>query len=221
MVGRTKCEAEELAGRTPTDAEIWTSLYHPDLTITTRDFLWKSLCQHCQVDDNLDHIMTQCEAPGREILWNLAKKLWEMKGYQWPKISLGRVLACGFAEVEDANGKRDRGADRLYRILVSETAHLIWKLRCLRVIEWGSDPSRYFSEYEIHNRWLACINACLRTDILLTDRKKFGNRALNFKRVLNTWRCVLKDAENLADTKISESRVLVGIAPLRPPGWNQ
>ncbi|KAJ7802283.1 hypothetical protein B0H14DRAFT_2614429 [Mycena olivaceomarginata] len=143
--------------------------------------------------------------PGREILWNLAKKLWELKGYQWPEISFGRILACGFAEVEDASGKRDRlrGADRLYRILVSETAHLIWKLRCLRVIERGSDPSRYFSEYEIHNRWLACINARLRTDILLTDRKKFGNRALNFKRVTNTWKHVLKDAENLTVTKIS------------------
>ncbi|KAJ7791594.1 hypothetical protein B0H14DRAFT_2395487 [Mycena olivaceomarginata] len=242
MVGRTKCEAEELAGRTPTEAEIWTSLYHPDITRTTRDFLWKcmhqaykageyrrnipnfehwALCQHCQVDDNLDHVLTQCEAPGREILWNLAKKLWELKGYQWPEISFGRILACSFAEVEDASGKRDRGADRLYRILVSETAHLIWKLRCLRVIERGSDPSRYFSEYEIHNRWLACINARLRTDILLTDRKKFGNRALNFKRVTNTWKRVLKDAENLTVTKISESRVLVGIAPLRPPGRNQ
>jgi hypothetical protein len=165
--------------------------------------------------------MTQCEAPGRETLWNLAKKLWELKGYQWPEISLGHILACGFAEVEDANGKRHRGADRLYRILVSETAHLIWKLRCLRVIERGSDPSQYFSEYEIHNRWLACINARLRTDILLTDRKKFGNRALNFERVINTWKRVLKDAENLTDTKISESRVLVGMAPLRPPGRNQ
>jgi hypothetical protein len=89
------------------------------------------------------------------------------------------------------------------------------------VIKRGSDPSRYFSEYEIHNRWLACINARLRTDILLTDRKKFGNQALNFKRVINTWKHILKDAENLAGTKISESRVLVGIAPLCPPGRNQ
>ncbi|KAJ7351636.1 hypothetical protein DFH08DRAFT_694381 [Mycena albidolilacea] len=164
MMGRTKCEAEVLAGRTTTDTEIWNSLCHIDLTRTTRDFLWRcmhqaykageywrnipnfehrAICQHCQVDDNLDHILTECEAPGREILWNLAKRLWEMKGYQWPEISLGRVLACGFTEVEDANGKRDRGADRLYRILVSETAHLIWKLCCTRVIERGSDPTCY------------------------------------------------------------------------------
>ena len=165
--------------------------------------------------------LVECEAPGREILWDLAKELWELKGYQWPEISIGRILACGFAEVEDANGKRDRGADRLYRILISETAHLIWKLRCTRVIERGSDPSKYFTKYEIHNRWLACINAHLHLDILLTDKKKFGHWALNLKRVMNTWRRVLKDAENLSDTRIRESRVLVGITPLRPLGRNQ
>ncbi|KAJ7722244.1 hypothetical protein B0H14DRAFT_2411478, partial [Mycena olivaceomarginata] len=55
-------------------------------------------------------------------------------------------LACGFADVDDAKGKRDRGANRLYRIMISETAHLIWKLRCIRVIERGSDPTKYFTE---------------------------------------------------------------------------
>ncbi|KAJ7850852.1 hypothetical protein B0H13DRAFT_1585009, partial [Mycena leptocephala] len=61
-------------------------------------------------------------------------------------------------------GKRDNRADRLFRILISETVHLIWKLRCMRVIERGSDPMRYFSEKEIHNRWLSCINQRLPID---------------------------------------------------------
>jgi hypothetical protein len=178
-------------------------------------------CYHCQVDDSLEHTLIECTAPGREILWGLAQKLWELKGYQWPEIWLGCILACGFAEVEDANGKRDHGADRLYRIVISETAHLIWKLRCTRVIERGSDPTKYFSEFEIHNRWLACINARLRSDVLLTDKSKFGSRALSFKKVINTWRQVLKDGENLPEAAFRESRVLVGIAPLRPPGRNR
>jgi hypothetical protein len=80
---------------------------------------------------------------------------------------------------------------------------------------------RYFSEAKIHNKWLACINSRLRSDIILTDRKKFGNWALNFKVVCSTWNGVLKDNENLTGTKIGQSRVLVGIAPLCPPGQNQ
>ncbi|KAJ7351944.1 hypothetical protein DFH08DRAFT_805243 [Mycena albidolilacea] len=44
MLARTRAEAEELAGRTLTDCEIWKSLLHLDITQTTRDFLWR--CMH-------------------------------------------------------------------------------------------------------------------------------------------------------------------------------
>ncbi|KAJ7727176.1 hypothetical protein B0H14DRAFT_2410275, partial [Mycena olivaceomarginata] len=102
MLARTRAKAEELAGRTPTDSEIWKSLLHLDITRTTRDFLWKCMhqpyklgeywrsipsyehyapCHHCQVDNSLEHILIECSAPGKEILWGLAQKLWELKGY--------------------------------------------------------------------------------------------------------------------------------------------
>jgi hypothetical protein len=75
---------------------------------------------------------------------------------------LESILACSFSEAKSVNGKKGRGADRLYRILISETTHQIWKLHCIRVIERGSDPS--FSKAEIHNK-LACINSRLRSKI--------------------------------------------------------
>ncbi|KAJ7690568.1 RnaseH-domain-containing protein, partial [Mycena olivaceomarginata] len=242
MLDRTRYAAARLSGKTPTDSKIWQAINHKDITRTTRAFLWRTLhqaykigeywrnkptfehyaeCRHCRVDDSMEHSLVECDAPGREQLWNLAKSLWEKKGYEWPEVSIGSILACGFSEAKSANGKKDRGADQLYRTLISETAHQIWKLRCIRVIERGSDPLRYFSEAEIHNKWLACINSRLRSDIILTDQKKFGNRALNFKVVCSTWNGILKDNENLTGTKIGQSRVLVGIAPLCPPGQNQ
>ncbi|KAJ7831750.1 hypothetical protein B0H13DRAFT_1654551 [Mycena leptocephala] len=236
MLDRTRHVAKELSGRTPTDGEIWKSLNHKDISRTTRAYLWRGMhqaykigehwrniptfehwaeCRHCAVDDSMEHILIDCEAPGREKLWNLAQELWEKTGHNWPEINLGSIFACGLAHFKTATGKRDKGADRLFRILISETAHLIWKLRCTRVIERGSDPTRYFSEKEIHNRWLSCINQRLRIDLLLTDRHKYGNRASDFKLVLSTWKHVLMDAENLQDTQILQSRVLVGIDPLR------
>jgi hypothetical protein len=163
----------------------------------------------------MEHILIDCEAPGCQTLWDLARELWEKTGHDWPEINLGSIFACGFAHFKTAKDKPDKGADRLFRILISETAHLIWKLRCTRVIERGSDPTKYFSEREIHNRWLSCINQRLRIDLLLTDRRKFGNRASNFKLILSTWKRVIKDAENLQDIQILQSRVLVGIDPLR------
>ncbi|KAJ7239221.1 hypothetical protein B0H12DRAFT_1025321 [Mycena haematopus] len=242
MLDMTRHAARHLSGKTPTDEEIWKSIRHPDITRTTREFMWKSMhqaykigerwrsiptfehwatCQHCQVDETMEHILTECEAPGRRKLWDMAQTLWEMRGYQWPEVTIGGILACGFAEVEDARGKKDSGANRLYRILISETAHLIWKFRCTRVIENGSDPAKHPTEYELHNKWLGCINSRLKMDFLLTDQKKFGTRALKLKAVVNTWKAVLKDVENLTDIQIRQSRVLVGMTPLRPPGRNQ
>ncbi|KAJ7831993.1 hypothetical protein B0H13DRAFT_2240505 [Mycena leptocephala] len=207
MLDRTRHAAKALSGQTPTDKEIWKSLNHKDILRTTSAYRWRGMhqahkigehwrniptfehwaeCHHCEVDDSMEHILIECEAPGRETLWNLARDLWEMTGHDWPEINLGSMFACGLAHFKTAR--------------VSETAHLIWKLRC-------ADPTKYFSEREIHNRWLSYL--------LLTDRHKFRNRASNFKLVLSTWKHILMDAENLQDTQILQSRVLVGIDPLQ------
>ncbi|KAJ7027464.1 ribonuclease H-like protein, partial [Mycena alexandri] len=242
MLDITRHAARILSGNTPTDSQIWMSLRHPDITRTTRDFMWKCLhqaykvgdywrnipnyehyakCPHCQVDESMEHILLECDTPGREKLWNLTQELWELKGYAWPEMDLGRIFACGLVDIRDTKGKRDGGAIRLFRILISETAHLIWKFRCTRVIDRGNDPSRFFSESELHNKWLYCINSRLKIDALLTDSKKYGNRALKISKVQNTWKGVLMDNQNLPDIWVRQSGFLVGIPPLRPPGRNQ
>ncbi|KAJ7927946.1 ribonuclease H-like protein [Mycena leptocephala] len=228
MLDITRHAATDLSGRTPTDSQIWLSIRNQDITRTTRDFMWRCLhqaykvgnywrniptyehfatCQHCQVDDTMEHILLECEAPGQQKLWDMAQELWEMKGYQWPEMSYGRIFACGLVDVRNASGKRDVGANWLFRILISETAHLIWKLRCTRVIDRGNDPSKYFTKTELQNKWLHCINSRLRSDALLTDTKKYGNRALKIRKVMDTWRGVVKDPKNLSDTSIRQSRV--------------
>ncbi|KAJ7178149.1 ribonuclease H-like protein [Mycena filopes] len=217
-------------------------------TRKTREFLWRCMhqaykvggywrniptyghyatCQHCQVDETIDkytlmeHVLIECDAPGREKLWSLAKELWEKTGYGWPEMNYGSIFARGLVDIRDEKGRRDEGAIRLFRILVTETAHLVWKLRCTRVIDRGGDPSRYFSEVELHNKWLFCINSRLKIDTLLTDSRTYRSRALNVKLVQNTWQGVLKDNQNLPDIWVRQSGFLVGIPPLRPPGRNQ
>ncbi|KAJ7077992.1 hypothetical protein B0H15DRAFT_760568, partial [Mycena belliarum] len=211
MLDMTRHAAHELSGRTPTDDQIWLALRHRDITRTTRDFMWRcmhqaykigdywrsiptyenrAICQVCNVDETMEHILLERSAPGQESLWKLAQELWELKGHPWPDMSIGKVLACGMADFKSARGKSDAGANRLFRILISETMHQIWKERCLRVIERGNDPEKATSEaelLELHNKWLHCINARLKSDALLTDTKKYGSRALKLKTVLRTW----------------------------------
>ncbi|KAJ7045182.1 hypothetical protein C8F04DRAFT_1206798 [Mycena alexandri] len=226
MLDITRHAARDLSGKSPTDADIWRSIRNPDISRTTRDFMWRCLHQAYKIGSHWTNIPNfehwECDAPGREALWSLAQRLWEMKGFQWPEMNMGRILACGLVDVQNSAGKSDKGANRLFRILISETAHLLWKLRsspqqklrCTRVIERGSDPNRYFSEREIHNKWLYCINTRLKTDALLTDTRKYDKRALKIRVVQDTWNGVLKDPENLPEIWVQQSGFLVGIPPL-------
>ena len=50
------------------------------------------------------------------------------------------------------NSKPDQGDNRLYRILVSETAHLIWKMGHERRIRDEDSPGREASERELSGR---------------------------------------------------------------------
>ncbi|KAJ7690494.1 hypothetical protein B0H17DRAFT_936010 [Mycena rosella] len=151
---RKKLEAVRMAvidafGRHVSDADIWRAASVKDFLPRTAQFLWKGLhnahrngtywthipecedramCKECEVLEDLEHILVDCKSPGREIVWKAAKALWLEKETQWPEVSLGTILGCGLAEFRDDGGKVKRGTQRLYRILMSESAYLIWRV---------------------------------------------------------------------------------------------
>lgn len=73
-------------------------------------------------------------------------KLWTQRHDEPFEPSLGNALGCGLANFTTEE-KPLTGKNRLYKILVSESAFLIWKLRCERAI-----GDKTHSETEIHNR---------------------------------------------------------------------
>ena len=112
---------------------------------------------------------------------------------------------------------RDPGKNRLYRIIVSETAYLIWKMRNERRIKDEDSPNDTNADAETRNRWTHAMNKRLTIDRALTDTTKFGKRALNSKTVKNTWKNCLKDEEELPAEWYRLKGVLVGISSTRPP----
>ncbi|PCH33462.1 hypothetical protein WOLCODRAFT_62648, partial [Wolfiporia cocos MD-104 SS10] len=98
----------------------------------------------------------------------------------------------------------------LYRIVVSESAHLIWTLQCAHRIEHLDDPVHYPSHAEISHRWLRAMNTRLHLDQELT-RLKFSRRALSRSLVLDTWTGTLRDQRGLPHNWLSCREVLVGI----------
>jgi len=89
------------------------------------------------------------------------------------------IIGCSVARSPLTSKERSLGAQRRQRILVSEAAFLIWRLRCERVIKYANEPTRFVSEKEIVNRWRATVERRIRLDIQFTNRHRFRPRALS------------------------------------------
>lgn len=111
-------------------------------------------------------------------------------------------------------GKKREGATRLYRILATESAFLIWKLRNERVIRGIESDTGKHTPVGVRNRWMSAINARLKTDIAMT-RERWGPRRTHRETVLSTWNNTLRGEDNLPDDwTYTTSEVLVGIQVL-------
>ncbi|KAJ7923120.1 ribonuclease H-like protein [Mycena leptocephala] len=204
----------------PKSPTIWKSMRHWDIGRNIRNFLWKSMhgahrlgkwwlnipeceeranCIHCGPEETLDHILLECPSPSQSEVWKLTEQFWTKKGPRWPAVSMGTILGSGLAVFKDDAGKPQPALARLYKILMTELAHVIWKLRCDSVIGRGGIPP---STHEI--------------DMNLTNRAKYGKQhALSPALVLDTWRGTLLDEGTLPADWLREPGVLVGITPKR------
>ncbi|KAJ7088086.1 hypothetical protein C8R44DRAFT_649791, partial [Mycena epipterygia] len=129
----------------------------------------------------------------------------------WPEMSLGTILGCGLATFTDKKKRPLPATARLYRILISESLFIIWKLRDESVISKEGEP---LPENLIHNKWLNAINLCLKFDCALTNQAKYGKQnSIKPSLVLQTWSSTLMNEEKLPDNWLKEPRVLVGTEP--------
>ncbi|KAJ3895381.1 hypothetical protein GG344DRAFT_38924 [Lentinula edodes] len=216
----------------PTDKEIWKGTKSKDFSREVRYFLmmtthdgymvgsnWerpgykpelqaRARCRRCQTTETMEHILTECQCMGQEVIWNQAKTLWEMKGYQWKKPDLGDILTCALPKFK--KNRNIMGDSRLYRILISESARLIWMIRNDRVINERTNEA---TNKEVQHKWVEMMNRRLTLDRDMTHQK-FAKKALSTKLVLSTWKSVLLNEETIdEDWTKKNSEVLVGIAP--------
>ncbi|KAJ7035776.1 hypothetical protein C8F04DRAFT_954637 [Mycena alexandri] len=203
----------------PPKKKLWRATRHKDFSRSIRFFMWmllhdgykvgdhwtnipghteKATCSHCGVTESMSHILTNCDAPGQSLVWDLASELWKRQVGPELRPTISEIMACG------AITCGNKGTTRLlFRIIVSESAHLIWKLRNNRVIN-EEDPA---SNVEIQNKWRKATSSRLLTD----KNVKYGNRAIDGSLVKSTWCKVLKDEYALPKYWYRETGVLVGI----------
>ncbi|TDL17429.1 ribonuclease H-like protein [Rickenella mellea] len=238
----TRYAVQEISKSLPTDSKIWHAIRSPDISRNIRAFLWRCMhraqrcgewwhnipnyehradCHVCETTESMEHILTECNVSGQETIWNLVEFILQLKKIPWKRPTIGSLLGCGLVDIRDEEGKRKTGATRLYRIVVSESMHLVWKLRCEWRISRGADPERVHTVNEIQTRWLKALDTRLRLDGLMTDKRRYGSKALSLNRVRKTWEGVLQDDHRLPDTWPRYTEGLVGIGVARPPGRNR
>ncbi|KAJ3716678.1 hypothetical protein C8R42DRAFT_588198 [Lentinula raphanica] len=162
-------------------------------------------CQHCRVPETLEHILLECECPGQNEIWEAAGELWKKQKTNWIKPEYGTILGCGAVNIFGENKKAIPGESRLYRIVVSESAHLIWKLRNERIINLTDTPSKE----RIVKRWNTAIKGRHQIDYVLSSNK-YGKRQLSKRAMYSTWKNVLGSETPNSDDNREGIGVLVG-----------
>ena len=232
---RIRASLEELNKKQETDTHIWTRCRHPDIRRPIQTFLFKAIhnalrigdfwsniphlsdrahCAGCNTTpESLEHILLDCESPTVQQIWRLAQRTWPPTLGNWPDLSLGLILGCGSIALPQPEEThiRQNGPSRLLRILISESAHLIWVMRCERTIQ-----DRAHSPEEVQKRWQNKINYRITLDRQITTT--MNHKPITKKIVADTWeQSLLLHSTTLDPEWINHLEVLVGITLARPP----
>ncbi|KAF8131682.1 ribonuclease H-like protein, partial [Boletus edulis] len=221
----TRYAIEELTGNLETDKTIWKQIRNPDIRRPIQQFLYRAItgslrigdfwsnipnyeqratCHLCENDiENLEHIILDCRSPERETIWNLMKQLWPTNE-QHPT-TIGLILGSGSISPKltenNPPSAEERGLARLKRILLSESTHLIWVIRCERVIR----GTRH-TKQTIKSRWMNKITNRLDIDRRTTKSKR---KTTLTNKVKNTWISIIQPTPH--QDWVTNQEVLVGI----------
>ncbi|KAI0683372.1 hypothetical protein BC835DRAFT_1471026 [Cytidiella melzeri] len=170
----------------------------------------RSTCNLCDEEDSINHILAECVAPDCTRIWALCEALWQLKASAtpWPGKHIGNLLGAPLADFTTPEGKRQPGLLRFYRIMMTESTHLIWRLRCERRIDREGETH---SIREIDRKWMTAMNIRVTMDSELT-KPKYGQRKLPKQLVLRTWSNVLNRDRDLPLDWI-DHRVFSGYGP--------
>ncbi len=162
------------------ESTIWNSLRAKHVTRPISQFMWmavhdgymlgthwlrprmseelqqRAMCATCGECETMSHILFECGANGQESVWSLLEELWRLTEASWKPPNWGTTFGAACAIFKTAEGARRTATEQLWCILSTEALHLVWKLRCERVIQ---NEGRQFSEQEIANRFFATMNS--------------------------------------------------------------
>jgi hypothetical protein len=108
-------------------------------------------CHRCSETEDLEHILTRCSAPTWSIVWLLAEEVISKRLVIHMLLSFGTILGCGMIWVSPLRTPKHIAETngRLFQIIASKSAYLIWLLRN-EVVCGEKDPP---NKATIQARW--------------------------------------------------------------------
>ncbi|TFK88719.1 hypothetical protein K466DRAFT_612852 [Polyporus arcularius HHB13444] len=213
------------------DETIWTSFRKKHVSRQISQFLWmavhdgymigshwlrtnmptdlqaRAACKICGECETMTHIIFECGAIGREVIWGLLRDTWAHTKAKWHEPIWGTTFGAACAVFVTSEGARRTATESLWCILSTEALHLIWKLRCERVIQRDGEQ---FTVAEVVNRYYTTINARLNLD-RRTAAIARGKKALNPPEIERIWLPIIEKGHELPPRWVLDSGVLVGI----------
>jgi len=126
---------EELGSPRPMEQKMWKDLKYSKTRKNIGDWLWKLIhnrlrsgaywisvshyeerayCEYCQNLETMSHILFSCTLEGREQIWEMAKKLYELpmkenKRLSWTVPSEALLRGLSSLKLRNTNGKYNKG----------------------------------------------------------------------------------------------------------------
>ncbi|TFK80466.1 hypothetical protein K466DRAFT_637231, partial [Polyporus arcularius HHB13444] len=144
---------------------------------------------------------------GQELIWSSLRDVWSHTGADWKEPSWGTTIGAACAVFKSEQGARKTSTEKLWCILATEAVHLVWKLRCERVIQRDGAE---FARQEVVNRFYSTLESRLNLDRRTAARAR-GKKALKPQEVDQIWRPILECSDNLPPKWVVDNGVLVGI----------
>ncbi|KAJ3836284.1 hypothetical protein F5878DRAFT_541640, partial [Lentinula raphanica] len=216
-ISRIQDDIRAARGTAPISEILWRAIRDPLVSRRARNFLyialhgalrvgkyWKHIpscedrvnCTLCNTEESLTHILFECKRPWRKMIWDTVEDLWlkSEKNAKWEEPTLGTVLGCCSIPAPSKDARNNVSTqDRLYRILMIEAAHFIWKLRCEIVIDRDNKDATI---QEAHGKWAQVLNRRLERDQKLIS-KKWKKNMIPKTVVFDTWNSIIQRTTNL------------------------
>ncbi|EJD54705.1 hypothetical protein AURDEDRAFT_51216 [Auricularia subglabra TFB-10046 SS5] len=205
-----KDDIKAYCGYTPTTEQIWQGIRGNDMSRQVRNFLWKAVhgahkigpyfekmpspwremaqCPTCGTEESMEHVLLDCPDSKQAVIWEQVGKFFKMRRID-AGVSYGTILGCANVRLDGFGSNRDLPAERAYRIVVAESAFLVWKLRCEKRIEHADDPDWSISDKAAKERWQHMIKARRWQDrYLAKSRKRYPSGSTQRYITWATWR---------------------------------